>query len=517
MKRLLYISIFLLVPCLLSAAGKSEAIFNVLSKTYTLHNDGSQSLRVRKEIKVLSHVAFRSMYGETFVVYNPMSQDIKINESYTRQADGTIIKTSENAFVEVLPSAAAGAPAYNHLKELVIVHTGLEIGATIYLDYTLNTKAGYYDALDIYAPVQELSPITKYTLQINVPADKPLHYELINGNAKPNVKTADGMKQVTWNMSNIPCVTRRDVTPAAGKLQVIVANTYPDKQTAIRTLFKHVSLDADKTVKAKAEELTKGLTGKTAETAIDNYVNGLGLCALGLDHTGFQLRTPAEVIQSAYGSSDEKLILRAALRKACQLPMNLAVRTAKTADENASGLSNAILVNTKDPVQTNLYSFYDFKDPEGNTIGLKAEVSSLEISETLRLSEAKATEEHDNFAFYSIAHPTKGIKTELSRLLPMGTKPLNNILLPYLPDETYTTTIIAKDGQQIVATPGNKKVSNKYGTVSIETTQNAEGVTVVRKLALSQQVVKAEEYALFYELIKVWNDSANTTVVVRTK
>ena len=517
MKKILYISIFLLVPCLLSAAGKSEAIFNVLSKTYTLNEDGSQSLRVRKEIKVLSHVAFRSMYGETFVTYNPLSQDVKINESYTRQSDGTIIKTPENAFVEVLPSAAAGAPAYNHLKELVIIHTGLEIGATIYLDYTLNTKAGYYDALDIYATVQELSPITKYTLQINVPADKPLHYELINGNVKPTVKTANGMKQVTWSMSNLPCVTRRDVTPAAGKLQVIVANTYSDKQAAIQTLFKHSPLDADKTVKEKAEALTKGLTGEAKEEAIDNYVKGLGNCALNLDMTGFRLRTPAEIIQSAYGSNDEKLILKAALRKACQLPVNLAVRTIQTTDENASGLSNSILVDTKDPVQVNLTSFYAFNDPEGNKLELKADASPLEISETLRLSEVKATEEHDSFAFYSIAQPTKGIKAALSRLLPMGTKPLNNILLPYLPNETYTTKIIVKDGQEIVATPANKKVSNKYGIVSIETTKNTEGVTVVRHLALTQQVVKAEEYALFYELVKVWNDPTSTTVITRTK
>ena len=129
----------------------------------------------------------------------------------------------------------------------------------------------------------------------------------------------------------------------------------------------------------------------------------------------------------------------------------------------------------------------------------------------------KATEEHDSFAFYSIAQPTKGIKAALSRLLPMGTKPLSNILLPYLPNETYTTKIIVKDGQEIVATPANKKVSNKYGIVSIETTKNTEGVTVVRHLALTQQVVKAEEYALFYELVKVWNDPTSTTVITRTK
>ena len=83
-----------------------------------------------------------SLYGETFIVYDPAYQQLKINESYTRQVDGTIVTTPANAFVEVLPSAAANAPAYNGLKEMVVVHTGLELGATIYLDYTVTTDAG---------------------------------------------------------------------------------------------------------------------------------------------------------------------------------------------------------------------------------------------------------------------------------------------------------------------------------------------------------------------------------------
>lgn len=103
----------------------SEAEFGKLSKAYTLHADGSQEMRVQKELTLFTHAAMNRVYGESFIIYNPEFQTLKIHDSYTRQKDGTIVKTPENAFVEVLPSVAADAPAYNGLKEMVVVHTGL--------------------------------------------------------------------------------------------------------------------------------------------------------------------------------------------------------------------------------------------------------------------------------------------------------------------------------------------------------------------------------------------------------
>lgn len=107
----------------------SEAEFGKLTKAYTLHADGSQEIRVQKELTLFTHAAMNRVYGESFIIYNPEFQTLKIHDSYTRQKDGTIVKTPENALLEVLPSAAADAPAYNGLKEMVVVHTGLELGA----------------------------------------------------------------------------------------------------------------------------------------------------------------------------------------------------------------------------------------------------------------------------------------------------------------------------------------------------------------------------------------------------
>ena len=116
-----YIVTLVMLILALPMKAASEAEFGKLSKTYTLHADGSQEMRVQKELTLFTHAAMNRVYGESFIIYNPEYQKLEIHDSYTRQKDGTIVKTPENAFVEVLPSAAADAPAYNSLKEMVIV------------------------------------------------------------------------------------------------------------------------------------------------------------------------------------------------------------------------------------------------------------------------------------------------------------------------------------------------------------------------------------------------------------
>ena len=198
---------YLCLVCLLlivaPAYSASEASFRKLYKTYTLNQDGSMEERVYKELKILTHAAMNSKYGETFIVYNPEFQELRINESYTIQKDGSKVITPANAFVEVLPSFAADAPAYNHLKEMVVVHTGLELGATIVLDYSIKTKASMCGELDIFTMIKELSPIEDFRLTVNVPESKKLNYELLNSSAKSDVRVDNGIRTVSYNLKNI--------------------------------------------------------------------------------------------------------------------------------------------------------------------------------------------------------------------------------------------------------------------------------------------------------------------------
>lgn len=318
MKKIYYIYVCLGVLLLtaLPAKAASEAEFGKLAKTYTLHKDGSQEMRVYKELTLFTHAAMNGLYGESFIVYNPAYQELKIHESYTRQKDGKIVKTPENAFVEVLPAAAADAPAYNGLKEMVVVHTGLELGATICLDYSVITRPGYLPGLDVYVPVEELSPVKEYICSVSVPEDKPLNYALINGKAAPVVKNENGSKVVTWTLKNIPAYYPMESTPAlSGNIPVILANTYPSMADALKVLKSQFTAAHEKEVMALAQKLLQGKNADEKEAVLMNYVHGLGTSRLSLSETGYRIRPATEVIRTAYGTEAEKINLRTIANK----------------------------------------------------------------------------------------------------------------------------------------------------------------------------------------------------------
>ena len=127
--------LFLLIPVFLSAQNENyDAEYLKLVKEYSLNDDGSFDFHLRKEIKLNTHFAFHRLFGETFIVYNPQFQSLKINECFTVMADGKKVVAPENAFNEVLPGFARDIAAYNHLREMVVTHTGLEVGGVITLD-----------------------------------------------------------------------------------------------------------------------------------------------------------------------------------------------------------------------------------------------------------------------------------------------------------------------------------------------------------------------------------------------
>ena len=123
------------------AVAQHDANFNKIKRTYTVNDDGTVDYNYRKELKVISLRSFFSVYGETFIVYNPEFQTLRINESYTVRKDGSRVTTPQNAFVEQLPSNCTNCERYSGMKEMVVVHTALEYGATIVLCSQLHGTA----------------------------------------------------------------------------------------------------------------------------------------------------------------------------------------------------------------------------------------------------------------------------------------------------------------------------------------------------------------------------------------
>lgn len=536
----IYIGIIgMLLLAVLPAKAASEAEFRKLSKTYTLRADGSQEVRVQKELTLFTHAAMNSLYGETFIVYDPDFQKLEIHESYTRQKDGNVIKTPANALVEVLPSAAANAPAYNRLKEMVVVHTGLELGATIVLDYSIVSKAGYLPELDVCCPVKELSPIKEYTFRLNVPVGKAVHYELLNASAKPAITQGSGMKTFTWTLKDVK--PRPYAYPSArgamgqvqavssGMMPVFIASTWPRYDEALKSLKAQFQPGSHSIIEAKVAELTRGIEGnpQAIRNAIAGYMTELyqlGRCGVSLQEAGYRLRPASEVIRSAYGTQAELVNLDVTLQQAAGLEAEVAVCALRPSTKDNQGLSTLVSVVAQSKLMPEkvaltgteeacLQPFLTVTNLEGKPLTMEAYLSAKDMqqTDTLQVDEAQMQQPAEGWGIVALPDPTP-IRT-LYAYAAHTTIP-ESILLPRTMNCTLETFVRLPEGMKVTPRT-DMEVSNACGKVTFSYQPTKDGVKVTRSLRISRQLQTPSNYKELYALLAEWRDANNHTLVVK--
>ena len=537
MKR---ITLYIRLICLLSmvtvtAFAAPEASFKKLYKTYTLNKDGSMVERVYKELDIYTHAAMNGKYGESFIVYNPEFQKLKINESYTLQKDGNKVVTPENAFVEALPSCAANAPAYNHLKEMVVVHTGLELGAKIVLDYTVETEAEMCGELDIFSMIKELSPIEDFRLTISVPESKKLNCELLNLSAKPSVSVANGMKTVSYSIKNI--APRPYSYPvynstvgvvqqvASGMMPAFTASTYENVKAAADVLNKQFKVGDSKVIEDKIAEFKKECGGdkdklRKAISKFMTYLYGAkGLSGVSLPEAGYRLRPASEVLLSMYGTRAEIANLDNVLHKASGLDANIKMCFVKASDMNCVGLSGIVSVvsdsemNSANKCYAYVQQFMAVTDLKGDKSSLRNDKSESQTKEvkTIEVNDKNSKSLAGGYVVVSI--PSQSVGSALYSYSE-NTSISENIILPCKVSCVKQYNVKVPDGKTWIKKQ-NVKVSNEVGEFIVEYKQENGEVKAIYTLNVNEQLITVKNYKQFYSLMSECKAPNNCAILFK--
>ena len=322
MKNFLSVSFFLIffiAPSMrLSAQYDScDAVYLFISKEFTLNPDGSMDYRYIKKQKLQTYRSFHNLYGETFIVFDPRYQQLKINEVYTIMKDGKKIIGPANAINEVLPGYAANAPAYNALREMVVTHTGLERGAIVNLDYQIHTMKDFFPALMGNEVLPEIEPIRELKIKIRIPTGNTLSYRFLNI-TDPVIKTIEkGYQVYSWTFTNLPAISAEE-SQTGGNEQ------YP------RLLFScggSQGTSGFETDAAMKKEIGKLKAETTSPIDIlmklqDRVVNDLRLYPVPFRISGYKSRTAVETWNSNGGTPVEKTILLTALLREAGIKAN---------------------------------------------------------------------------------------------------------------------------------------------------------------------------------------------------
>ena len=521
----------------------ADGTYKSIISEYTLAPDGGIKQRISKVLRYNTHHSFFKLFGETFVVYNSEYQSVKVDTSYTVQKDGTIIKTPANAFNYVLPSIAAKAPDYNKLTELVITHTGLELGATSYLDYTVTTDAGIFGSLDAEEVIGvEGADIEKYQVIVNIPEGTTLRWSLLGSKVKPAVK---GNRYV-WTFTNIKSAKGEANTPygygAVPRLSITTSN-------ALAESLMPLTVETPDLRRVPRNYLSDAKSDAQRAAAIQKYiVQGLASCKVPPYLMANSVRQCARVMETAYGTEAEKALSMAKLMRAEGLqaqavvafPAAQDVKTIRNVAEYMV-LCDGIFYSASKMGESALRwraSHYSVYDLAGNKIELPASDTKIELSADVFLSAEKAvangeysvtptrtgnnkdkfSEEtapynNNGYITYKLPLPASGCMDRWA-IQRLSKERSSAFEIPYKVNESYDF-IIKLDGVQSVTKNVKKSLNNSVGSVNISITNEDGKIVVKRSIALNMDVIPTNKYKEFCEIMRLWNNANWRNIVVK--
>jgi len=391
---------------------EGDALFRKITKTYTLHEDGSIDYRYQHELDLHSHYSFNRLYGETFIVYNPEYQELNINRSVTETKEGKKVPSPENAYNEVLPGFASGAPPFHHLREMVVTHTGLEKNSTIRLDYEIQSNSEYMPFLMGNEVLAEASPVRELVIKVRFPADKELNYKLLHAKENLNISNKGDLKEYKWVFDDIEATKHEDQQPEYNQHLPRLIFSTADLNRAYQYITGQFSDDLP-------ESIAEGITDAVGNSqnrmdsilAIqDMMVNHINHFDIPLKHTGFRLRSNEAVLEDNGGTTLEKtMLLTSILKKMGISAQTVGIIPSEFSDKNMGNLkllenyyvkvpgktesvylsaTNTHRFNSKYrfPDEVNLVMDQEQKTPE--FIKPEENVSTVEISGKLQLNNA---------------------------------------------------------------------------------------------------------------------------------
>lgn len=510
------------------AQSRSEASCRFWEKNYTLEEDGTVKERTKITLMLNTHTSFNSLFGETFIRYNPEYQTVTINECYTIMEDGTKVMTPENAMNEMLPKAASEAPAYTHLREIVITHTALEVGATIYLDYTIETKPeftnGELDAVVTFP--QKGFEIFWGNISVKLPKDKKLRW----ASSDPKVQPSFGRDSTyRWSfmrqeqLENEPHATKYD-----GKTRLYIS-TMPVEAvfaTMGKTTRDQIRLAPETMAAAKNETEKLDIIAKHIETMV-------ALCDIQpAALMAYRHHAPTEVDRRGYGTKADKAFLFDRLLTGEGFTSDILVSYPIDCKEpNLSGYDNIfvkVTVNGEDKFYNvngkteNLafiadrYKFYSLKSGSEVAVEFKKNEGTFSADITIKGEDVKVKAEKNGAKIGDCAAKVidcgglKMLQLPKSGLTDWGitgiySKRITPIELPtqLAVNEQYNVSV---SGAVVVSPDKNIKIDNKAGTLEITVTTSGNTTKVERKLEMKSSIISKSNIQDLRAIANAWND-----------
>ncbi len=467
----------------LSTCKAQDAVYKLLRQEWTVNADGTSDYHYRHEVQILRNRALTAYAdkGETFVVFNPDLEELTINEVYTIQADGRRVEMPQNAFIYQLPEECADCGRFNHLRELAMVHTGMELGCTIVVDYTLHRR---YNLVSETLNLVRECPVERLEVNVSVPKDQELNVHLSDPNVltfKPTVEQTSSTYSL--KASNVPQAFVDSYLPAAEQLYPILHfyNGVPE----FTPVFDRQGLSEADDVVGKL--LATDNIRENVRAVRDFVVDNIHLNDLPADKVGYVHSSAAEVWRTGCGTATDKAVLLAAL-------LNQVGFNARVIGEDGDEVG--VMIDTLE---------YRLDVRAKRPLTLYGEAHD-EVKAVVDKGCAEAQLDTVGDGFFRLHLPVVPGSPSLraANLALVRTAPLQAAACDLESDRTY----LLPKGVKLVGGAIERSLAVEgVGQVTVNVKQSGKKLRVVRRLKLEQSIVPVKDYDAFRRLLALWQQT----------
>lgn len=177
-------------------------------------------------------------------------------------------------------------------------------------------------------------------------------------------------------------------------------------------------------------------------------------------------------------------MLQAALQQAAGIPTEVKAAFLKATDEDAVGLSALNGLFVENQAIADLRDFYAIVNMDAHPVQPAVKPHAISRTDTLKITPEGGKVLAGGYRMYTLPQASEGWAAYEGRMTTLNSQRPVNLLLSYLPDETYTCIVETTGGMVPVALPVVKKIDNNIGTVEVTVKKTGDKIEIFRSLKL---------------------------------
>lgn len=321
-------------------AQKPDAVIEKWDQTWTLRPDGSTVYDEVKHVRLNNDRAYGS-FSDPRITFNRDVDTLDILTARTRTPKGELIDVPAYSRNEVSPGDAAGWPAFANVRQMVLTFSGIEPGCLLELHTRITRRAGGPRVLAGDVRLDHRYPVLERRVSMIAPEGVPLATRitpesLASAGAPAVVEdpgAGGGLVGKTWQFKfDRETPDEGQAPPWQERAARLTFSTVPSAEALVREALDEVRSAADESplISRLAAEWTRDKADPVAKLRAlrERFAATFNFVDFDAAQRPAGPRRASDVINSAYGTSQEAAATLLALCRAAGLTVQPALLTA---------------------------------------------------------------------------------------------------------------------------------------------------------------------------------------------